>query len=168
MKQAINLGRHYFKENDTFLTMIGTRIQNHRTQIGFTCEQLAEESGLSVQSIVKIESGTRNFRIISLVSICKALGLSTDYLLGLSDSKGEKEQLKAIVSKGTASAQTILRANILLSSDYNNKKHMTVTEMAETFHCVTGTVQKVRTTPTPEWRRQFNVRREKPRIISLK
>ena len=57
----------------------------------------------------------------------------------------EKEQLKAIVSKGTESAQTILRANILLASDRNNKKHLTVVEMAEAFHCATGTIQKVRT-----------------------
>lgn len=67
------------------LSMIGTRIQRHREQIGFTREKLAEESGLSVQSIVKVESGTRNFRILSLISISRALGLSTDYLLGLAD-----------------------------------------------------------------------------------
>ena len=67
------------------LSMIGTRIQRHREQIGFTREKLAEESGLSVQSIVKVESGTRNFPILSLISIARALGLSTDYLLGLAD-----------------------------------------------------------------------------------
>lgn len=68
---------------------------------------------------------------------------SIKYVIELSNE--EKEQLKAIVSKGTASAQTILRANILLASDRNNKKHMTVAKIAETFHCATGTVQKVRT-----------------------
>ena len=40
---------------------------------------------------------------------------SIKYVIELSES--EKEQLKAIVSKGSASAQTILRANILLASD---------------------------------------------------
>lgn len=68
---------------------------------------------------------------------------SIKYVIELSNE--EKEQLKAIVSKGQASAQTILRANILLASGYNNKKHMTVAEMAKTFHCARGTVQKVRT-----------------------
>lgn len=68
---------------------------------------------------------------------------SIKYVIELTDE--EKEQLKAIVSKGTASAHTILHANILLASNRNNKKHMTVAEMAETFHCATDTVQKVRT-----------------------
>ena len=68
---------------------------------------------------------------------------SIKYVIELSEE--EKEQLKAIVTKGSASAQTILRANILLASDRNNKKHMTVAEMAEVFHCAAGTVQKVRT-----------------------
>lgn len=71
---------------DSTLANIGARVQQHRTQRGFTREQLAELSGLSVQSIVKIESGTRNFRILSLISISKALGLSADYLLGLSEN----------------------------------------------------------------------------------
>ena len=66
---------------------------------------------------------------------------SIKYVIELSEE--EKEQLKAIVSKGTESAQTILRANILLASDRNNKKHLTVVEMAEAFHCATGTIQKV-------------------------
>mgnify|MGYP000897436442 CR=1 FL=1 len=61
---------------------------------------------------------------------------SIKYVIELSVE--EKEQLKAIVSKGTESARTILRANILLASDRNNKKHLTVVEMAEAFHCATG------------------------------
>ena len=56
---------------------------------------------------------------------------SIKYVIELSVE--EKEQLKAIVSKGAESARTILRANILLASDRNNKKHLTVVEMAEAF-----------------------------------
>ena len=41
-------------------------------------------------------------------------------------SEGKKEQLKGIMLKDTASAKTILRVSILLASDCNNKKHMTV------------------------------------------
>ena len=51
---------------------------------------------------------------------------SIKYVIELSVE--EKEQLKAIVSKGTESARTILRANILLASDRNNKKHLTVSD----------------------------------------
>ena len=59
---------------------------------------------------------------------------SIKYVIELSES--EKKQLGDIVSKGTAAAQTIIRANVLLASDKNNKKHMTVVQI---------TVQKVRT-----------------------
>lgn len=63
---------------------------------------------------------------------------SIKYVIELSGE--EKEQLKAIVSKGSGSAQTILHASILLASDHSNKKHMAVPEMAKIFHCATGTV----------------------------
>ena len=81
---------------------------------------------------------------------------SIKYVIELSVE--EKEQLKAIVSKGAESARTILRANILLASDRNNKKHLTVVEMAEAF-------QAMRTTA---WKQQFIARREKRRLVSLK
>lgn len=42
------------KAMDDTLSMIGTRIQWHREQIGFTREKLAEASGLSVQSMLKL------------------------------------------------------------------------------------------------------------------
>lgn len=92
---------------------------------------------------------------------------SIKYVIELSEK--EKEQLKAIVSKGTASAQTILRESILLASDRNNKKHMTVAEMAETFHCATGTVKRcVQAMRITVWRQRYDASREKHRLVSLK
>jgi len=63
---------------------IGSRVQMLRKKAGFSREQLSERSNLSVQSICKIESGNRNFRIQSLIAISGALGVSADYILGLS------------------------------------------------------------------------------------
>ena len=45
---------------------------------------------------------------------------SVKYLVELSDS--DRKTLKDIVAKGSSSAKTILRANILLASDRNAKK----------------------------------------------
>ena len=73
------------KTTTNTLALVGAQIQRYREQRRFTREMLAAASGLSVQSIVKIESGTRNFRILSLISIACALGVSTDSLLGLTD-----------------------------------------------------------------------------------
>ena len=81
-------------DSKDILSIIGNRIKAHRKAQGMTREQFAEKCGLSVQSVGKIESGTRNFRIQSLVSISQVLGLSSDYLLGLSDfSDDENFQL---------------------------------------------------------------------------
>ena len=53
---------------------------------------------------------------------------SFKYIIELSVQ--DKEYLLDIVTKGTSSARTILRANILLSSDKNSDKYMTVAEIA--------------------------------------
>lgn len=69
---------------------------------------------------------------------------SFKYVIELSDN--DRTLLNEIVSKGTSTARTILRANILLASDKNSKKYMTVAEIAEVYHTTPTTVQTVRTT----------------------
>ena len=68
---------------------------------------------------------------------------SVKYVIELTDS--DRKTLKDIVAKGTSSAKSILRSNILLASDRNNKKHMTVAEIAEAYHTSPTTVQNIRT-----------------------
>ena len=68
---------------------------------------------------------------------------SVKYVIELTDA--DRKTLKDIVAKGTSSAKSILRSNILLASDRNNKKHMTVAEIAEAYHTSPTTVQNVRT-----------------------
>ena len=68
---------------------------------------------------------------------------SFKYVIELSDK--DRALLNEIVSKGTSSARTILRANILLASDKNSKKYMTVAEIAKVYHTTPTTVQTVRT-----------------------
>lgn len=68
---------------------------------------------------------------------------SVKYVIELTDA--DRKTLKDIVAKGTSPAKSILRSNILLASDRNNKKHMTVAEIAEAYHTTPTTVQNVRT-----------------------
>ncbi len=68
---------------------------------------------------------------------------SVKYIIELSDS--DRRGLQDMISKGKSPAKAILRANILLASDRSNKKHMTVAEIAETYHTTPTTVQNVRT-----------------------
>lgn len=56
---------------------------------------------------------------------------SFKYVIELSAQ--DKEYLLDIVTKGTGPARTILRANILLSSDKNSDKYVTVAEIANVY-----------------------------------
>lgn len=67
---------------------------------------------------------------------------STKYKIKLSNQ--DRNELINIVTKGTSTARTILRANILLASDRQSEKYMTVSEIAKTYHTSHTTVQTVR------------------------
>lgn len=68
------------------------------------------------------------------------------YVIELSEA--DRKYLEDIVKKGVSSAKTILRANILLASDQNNKRHMTVAEIANVYHVSPTTVQNIRASYT--------------------
>ena len=69
---------------------------------------------------------------------------SIKYVIELSAE--EKAKLTEIVRKGNSPARTILRANILLASDRQSEKYMTVSEIAKAYHTTPTTVQNVRAT----------------------
>ena len=68
---------------------------------------------------------------------------SIKYVIELSNQ--EKVRLMEIVKKGSSPARTILRANILLASDKQNDRYMTVSEIANAYRTTPTTVQTVRT-----------------------
>ena len=67
---------------------------------------------------------------------------SIKYVIELSNQ--EKVRLMEIVKKGKSPARTILRANILLASDKQNDRYMTVSEIANAYRTTPTTVQTVR------------------------
>jgi hypothetical protein len=68
---------------------------------------------------------------------------SVKYIIELSEV--ERETLTSLIKTGKSPARQILRANILLASDRNSKRYMTVAEIAEVFLTTPTTVQTVRT-----------------------
>ena len=68
---------------------------------------------------------------------------SIKYVIELSNQ--EKIRLMEIVKKGNSPARIILRANILLASDKQNDRYMTVSEIANAYRTTPTTVQTVRT-----------------------
>ena len=67
---------------------------------------------------------------------------SIKYVIELSNQ--EKVRLMEIVKKGNSPARTILRANILLASDKQNDRYLTVSEIANAYRTTPTTVQTVR------------------------
>ena len=59
-------------------------------------------------------------------------------------TEDERNQLTKIITTGVMPAKAILRANILLASDKNNAKKLTIAEIAEVHHTSSTTIQKVR------------------------
>lgn len=60
-------------KNQLLLVYLGKRIRNARKSLGWTQEDLANESGLDRSYIGGVERGERNISFISLCQIAKAL-----------------------------------------------------------------------------------------------
>lgn len=68
------------------MTTIRNRIRELRRSTGISQEKLAEEMNVTQASISLYETGG-NMPIDMLVSISKYFGVTTDYLLGISDDR---------------------------------------------------------------------------------
>lgn len=62
-------------------TAIGIRVQQERTRMGLTREQLAEMMDMSVWYITDIERGRSGLSVPGLIQLCEIFGCSADYLL---------------------------------------------------------------------------------------
>lgn len=61
------------------------RLKSYRTEKKLTQTQISELLGMKYQEYQKIENGKTIIRVDKLAHICKTLGISADWLLGLSD-----------------------------------------------------------------------------------
>ena len=77
--------------NET-LKNIGKRLASARKSKGYTQEQLANLTGLSVKMFSEAENGHKAMRPENIIKICECLSISTDYLLC-----GKSSKLNALV-----------------------------------------------------------------------
>lgn len=68
---------------------IGRRMRAKREQCGYTRERLAELCSLSPRFIANIELGDSTFSLDTLMTVCRVLSCSSDYLLFGSERDGE-------------------------------------------------------------------------------
>ena len=71
--------------------MDGKRMRDRRRELRVTQAQLAEMVGTAQARISQIENGESEPSIDVLMRLARALGVTTDYLLGMEDSEGETE-----------------------------------------------------------------------------
>ena len=70
--------------------LIGRRLRDKREQAGYTREQLGELCSLSPRFIANIELGDSTFSLETLITACRVLSCSADYLLfGEAVNEGE-------------------------------------------------------------------------------
>lgn len=62
---------------------LGKRVRARRKALRITQEQLAELAGVSTAFIGHIERGTRVLSVETLHSLCRVLGVSADFLIGI-------------------------------------------------------------------------------------
>nr|DAI13869.1 MAG TPA: Helix-turn-helix XRE-family like protein [Caudoviricetes sp.] len=59
---------------------IGARITALREEKGLTHEQLAEQVGLFVGELIRLENGRNNIKLVDLIAVANALGVSIELL----------------------------------------------------------------------------------------
>lgn len=91
------------------------RVRELRIEKGMTISELAELCELSIETIKKIERGKSHFRIDTLASLCYALEVSSDYIIG---RQNEKE---------------IIRIGLLLS-DFSHKELEYLSSVLRSYH----------------------------------
>lgn len=104
---------------------IANILKNLRIQANMSQEELAKLLGISRSAISSYENGTRSPNHDILIKIATIFNVSTDYLLGLSEIKTNKDQFNLVFSE--------IRA-LLETSDLNDKqKNEILTEVKNYF-----------------------------------
>ncbi len=69
---------------------MGDRIRMHRARLRLSQTELGKRVGLSTNAISLIEAGEVDPRASRIKAIAQALGVTSDYLLGMEDEKREQ------------------------------------------------------------------------------
>ena len=80
---------------------VGGRIREVREHQHYTREQIAECADISAQFLANIENGYKSMTVATIISLSKALHISTDYmLLGVKSNDNENaiDELNSLLS----------------------------------------------------------------------
>lgn len=122
------------------LIILGNRIREYRKERGFSQEILAEKSGVSTNTISRIEGGQMAMSVGILQKIVKALGVDANTLLGVSTEVNEtKIWVSAFSSKVQElkeNEQEILKhtMNALIESMEKNRLKISTDKSSRVLH----------------------------------
>ena len=73
------------------ISILGKRVLLRRRDLRLTQKELAEQAGISANTIARLErGGVQDLRGSAIVRLADALGVSTDYLLGRKAEAGSE------------------------------------------------------------------------------
>ena len=72
--------------------ILGERVRRRRMALGLNQTAFANTVGIPVPTLSSIEHGHQSIYVERAVQLAQALGVSTDYLLGLSDDPGHTSE----------------------------------------------------------------------------
>ena len=122
------------------LIMLGNRIREYRKERGFSQEILAEKSGVSTNTISRIEGGQMAMSVGILQKIVKALGVDANTLLGVSTEVNETEiwvsAFSSRVQELKENEQEILKhtMNALIESMKKNRLKISTDKSSQVLH----------------------------------
>ncbi len=103
------------------LEEIGLRLKQARNDKGYTQEELANLTGLSIKMLSAAENGHKAMRPENIIKICDCLAISTDYLLCGESSKlsslAEYSEIKQLSSKQREALSNIIESFISAFED---------------------------------------------------
>ena len=90
--------------SDPLLERLGQRVRDRRARRGWSRQELADASGLSLRFLARIESGDGNISILRLQSLARALGTTADALI---QAGTDRPRLIALVGMRGAGKSTV-------------------------------------------------------------
>lgn len=122
------------------LIMLGNRIRECRKEREYSQEILAEKSGVSTNTISRIEGGQMAMSVGILQKIVKALGVDANTLLGVSTEVNETEiwvsAFSSRVQELKENEQEILKhtMNALIESMEKNRLKISTDKSSQVLH----------------------------------
>ena len=112
---------------------LGVRLRAHRTALGLTLAQVAEQAGLSLPYVSNLERGRGNPTLDALRALAAALQLPLTELLGGEEFEEGFDPAELVLAEAPTTLRTFIRSDRFVSvvERLAVEQHVTTEEMAK-------------------------------------